>query len=252
MCKFVLIALIVVLVALMVVSALVVQEYGWIGFLMMLGVLLVLAWIAKRTLPRLLRHLMMRPLRQMGAVMHNATVVVHSVNPTDAPPPDDLDDDEHAIEDDDLPDEDDDDDWEEEEPDTDVNPGSLDWYFVDFSVTPRDAGTCEGRVANRRGWSPDMVSAVAVDSHGGSLNPFQGWPPDVDWTDLGTVQSELVEIWDGSAFVAPIEMVFGEQRLRLRVGVARRVQVVKLVYAHYTEIGEVAIPRIDIRPESQS
>jgi hypothetical protein len=53
--------------------------------------------------------------------------------------------------------------------------------------------------------------------------------PERAWSDLG-------------------QDVVGEQRLCLRVGVAREVTAVTITYAHFTELGQVPIPRIDVRP----
>ena len=235
----------------MVVAAIVVQEYGWTGFLVMLAAMTVLAWLAKRFLPRLFGYLLTRPLRQMGVVMQGATIVVHSVTPAEPPPPTEFDNEEQPAFGDQQETDDDSGEWNMEEHDQPTPVGPLDWYFVEFTVTPRDAGMSEGRIVNRRGWSPAMISATATSPNSRLLNPFRGWPRE-DFVDLNTVQPGVVDIWDGANYVTPIEMIFGEQRLRMHVGVARRVQVVTLIYAQYTEIGEITIPRIDVRPESQS
>ena len=44
------------------------------------------------------------------------------------------------------------------------------------------------------------------------------------------------------------EPLYGEQRLRLRIGVTRAVRAVTITYAQFTELGVVPLPRIDVRP----
>src|SRR5262245_1996508 len=119
MCKYIAIGLFVLLVGLMVGAAIVVQEYGWQGFLVLLAVLLVVGYAIKKVAPRLFVYMLTRPLRQMGAALRGATIVVHSVTPCEPPPPEeydaDPDYDAEAIEDD--SDEEEEDDGSEEDED---------------------------------------------------------------------------------------------------------------------------------------
>ena len=246
MCKYVLIALIVFLIVLMVVAAVVVQEYGWTGFLIMLGVLLVLAFIAKKLLPRLFRYLLMRPFRQMGAAMQGARIVVHSIAPASAPEDeefDDPDEEQQAIEDD----ENDQDEDENQQP-----PVRFDWYHVEFTVIPPGPESIEGVMRHRNGWSPDYISAHYVPLGKQLENPMGGWSTNIATMDLDLVLNGDVEIWDGVEYVSPSETVFGDQRLRFHVGVAAQVNEVRIVYATLTEIGKVQLPRINIAPDSTS
>lgn len=243
MCKYVLIALLVVLIILMMVAAVVVQEYGWTGFLIMLGVLVVLAYIAKKSLPRLFRYLLTRPMRQMGAALRGARIVVHSISVTDAPEDDDFEDQygEHAALLDHLNDPDDED---EEQP-----PIHYDWYHVEFTVFPPGPDSIEGAIRNRNGWSPDYIGAryIRVGKQDGSA--AHGWPVGMA-DDLDAVQTAGVETWDGVEYVAPSETVFGDQRLRLHLGFSPGVNEATIVYAGFTEIGKVQLPRINNAPES--
>jgi hypothetical protein len=251
MCKVVLIGLILALVLLMVVAAVVVQEYGWTGFLIFLAAMVVLVYLAKKMIPRLLRYMITRPMRSMGKALEGSRIVVHSVTPAEPPPREEWEgiDDEHGPENE-MDDDDEGEHLDYEQPW--ANPSSLDWYSAEFSVIPRDAGPCEGRMVNRHGWNPGMISAVVRAPNLRSSDPFRGWSTSDDWNDQTIVQSADVEIWDNGEYVAPNDTVFNEQRLRLRIGVSRTVTAAVLVYFHFTQIGTISIPRIDIRPEGPS
>src|SRR5262245_14826319 len=256
MCRYILIALLVVLVALMVVAALVVQQYGWHGFLGLVAVLVMLGYLAKKSAWPVFLYLLTRPLKKMGAALRGARVVVHSITPCDRPSAEDYDpgfddcgdDDQEAIED-----------WESDENENEdasdrdevpTPPLQLDWYQVEFTVIPPDAGSSEGRIVHRRAWCPQMISAVGARPELKRANPFRGWPPPDLFTDF--VHNTLPEVWDGTEFTISEAEIFGERRLRMRIGVTRKVQTATLTYAQYTDIGEVRIPRIDVFPEPTS
>jgi hypothetical protein len=251
MCKYILIGLVVALVVLMVVSAVVVQEYGWTGFLILIAALLALAVATRWMLPRLFGHLLTRPFRQMGAALQGARIVVHSVTPCDPPPQE-----EYEPSDDDIDGEDpnfggaiEDDNEFEEETEDEVRAVPLDWYLIEFSVVPRDAGPSAGRVVNRQAWSPGFISAVGPRAQRPSANPFRGWPsPDI--LDDSLVQCASTEFIDDDGVVAERHQVFGEGRLRMHIGVAQSISTVTITYAHFTDIGIVPIPRIDVRSDS--
>src|SRR5215203_5980122 len=119
MCKYVALGLLILLVALMV-AALVVQAYGWTGFLVLLGALVVFGYVLRKATPRIFMYLLTRPLRRMGAALRGARLTVHAVTPCDPPPDDEYDpddpDDAEAIEDaNDEGSEDEDEDEDEEE-----------------------------------------------------------------------------------------------------------------------------------------
>jgi hypothetical protein len=257
MCKYVLLALLLLLVLLMAGAALVVQEYGWPGFLALLAGLVVLAFVFRLVVPWLLRSMVAWPLRRMGRPLRGARIVVHSVTPCAAPPPEEWEG--AGTEDDDdgedpnfggriadrLSDGDDEADADEEEDEDDEAPaGPLDWYQVELTVVPPGGGSIEGRMVTRHAWNPYLIGAVGPRPPLGSSNPFRGWPPPEQFPD--SVQCHEAELWAGSEF-GPLEAhVFGEQRLRLRVGVTRATQAVTITYAHFTDIGQVQLPRIDL------
>src|SRR6476661_6990352 len=85
MCKYILLALLLLFVLLMAAAALVVQEYGWTGFLALLAGLVVLGFVLRLALPWLFGHVVAWPLRRMGRPLRGAHVVVHSVTPCDPP-----------------------------------------------------------------------------------------------------------------------------------------------------------------------
>jgi len=264
MCKYVLLALVVFLVLLMAGAALVVQEYGWPGFLVFLASLVVVAFVLRTGLPVVFGHLLTRPLRQMGAALRGARIVVHSVAPCEPPP--------REVWDDGGTDEDDDGDGsdlhgrrtadrhenedqgqiedEGEDDDEEAPAGSLDWYQIELTVVPPDAGSSEGRMITRQGWTPHLIGAVGPRPPMRSANPFRGWPAAAQFP--GSVESAGTELWTGSEYETPENQVFGEQRLRLRVGVTRDVRAVTITYAHFTDIGEVPLPRIDLPPDRRS
>lgn len=214
MCRALLLVVVIVLVLLMVVAAVVVQQHGWVGFLVYIGALVVLAWALKSVIPRVLGHLIMRPMRAMGRALRGATLVVHSVTPSEAPQ-------EVALTEPDP----DDEDTEDGPP----NP-ALQWYVVEFTIKP--PGSIEAIPANREAWMPSMlsVSAVGDDAEG-------------DESDF-----EPATLADDDPDDEPPEQLFGEQRLRMLVGVAPRVDRVQLVYAGFTPVGEISFPRINLRP----
>jgi hypothetical protein len=256
-CRYLLLALAVALVLLMVVAAVVVQEYGWPGFLLFLVALAVLAYVARRTFPQLLAYMLTRPLRQMGAGLRGARLVVHSVVPCDPPPSEEWDVDEEMSDDDrpriadrDRVEEPDADDGIGDDEDDSGPTGPLDWYRIEFTVVPPDGGSSEGRMVQRRGWAPPMITAVGPRPNLGTANPFRGWPPANQFP--GNVQHTDIEIWTGSAYEPPPDEAFGEQRLRLRIGVTRDVRTVTITYVHFTDLGEVRLPRIDVSPGPSS
>ena len=249
MCKYIALLLLVLLVALMVVAAVVVQEYGWVGFLVLLGVLVLIGYVVRKGTRPLLMYLVSRPLRQWGAALRGGRIVVHSVEPCDPPPPEEYDprDDPEAIEPEgewDQIEDDEDEEPVEEEPEEPAGP--FDGYQIEFTVVPPSDGSSEGRIMTRRGWSPQLIGAVGPRPALGSTGPFRGWPPPDQFPD--TVQGQGAEVWTGTGYADPAEQVFGEQRLRLRIGVTRAVRAVTIVYAQFTELGVVALPRIDVTP----
>ena len=250
MCKYVLLVVLVVLVALMVVAAVVVQEYGWTGFLILLGALVVLGYVLRKATPRLFMYLLTRPLRRMGAALRGARLTVHSVVPCDPPPDDEEDDpyyrdDAEAIEDRDAESDEDEDEPDEEEVAEEEPVGPYDWYQIEFTITPRGEGSSEGRIVHRPSWSPPFVSAIRERPPLDRVNPFGGWPPD---NFTGDVQTMPPEVWADPDWDDEVNQVFGEQRLRMRVGVTRAVRAVTIVYAQFTDLGVVQLPIVDVTP----
>jgi hypothetical protein len=247
MCKYVALGLLVLLVALMVVAAVVVQEYGWTGFLILLGALVVFGYILRKATPRIFMYLLTRPLRRMGAALRGARLAVHSVTPCDPPEDDEYDPEDRDIEavedrDDECADEDDpDEEGEDEEP-----VGPLDWYLIEFTITPAGEGSSEGRIVHRPSWSPAFIGAVGPRPPLDRVNPFRGWPPADQFT--WDVQNTPPEVWAEDGWDEEVNQVFGEQRLRMRVGVTRAVRAVTIVYAQFTDLGVVQLPIVDVTP----
>src|SRR5262245_16397372 len=178
MCKYVLLVLLLLLVALMAVAAVVVQEYGWVGFLVLLGALVLFGYAVRKLAPRLFMYLAMRPLRQMGAALRGARIIVHSVTPCDPPPREEYDpdscDDAEAIEDDfDAGDESDGEGVGNEE---EQQAAPFDWYLIELTVVPPGEASSEGRIVTRRAWAPQMIGAVGPREPLTRMNPFRGWP----------------------------------------------------------------------------
>jgi hypothetical protein len=252
-------------------AALVVQEYGWPGFLALLAGLVILAFAFRLVVPWLLRRMVAWPLRRMGRPLRGARIIVHAVTPCEPPPreewegvdeADDWDDGEDPnfgppriadrrdrdADEDEAEDADSEDDGEDEEQETPDAP--LDWYQIELTVVPPGGGSIEGRMVTRKAWNPYLIGAVGPRPPLQSTNPFRGWPPPDQFPD--SVQSEEAELWTGSEYGRLESHVFGEQRLRLRVGVTRDVRAVTITYAHFTDIGEVPLPRIDLPPDRRS
>jgi hypothetical protein len=242
MCKYVLLIVLVFLVALMVVAAVVVQEYGWTGFLLLLGALVVFGYLLRKATPRIFLYLLTRPLRRMGAALRGARLTVHAVTPCDPPAYDEYDrDDAEAIED-----SDDEESSEDEEEDDEEPAGPLDWYLIEFTVTPPGDPSSEGRIVHRPSWSPAFIAAVGPRPPLDRVNPFRGWPPPDQFT--WNVQYAPPEVWTGSDWDDESNQVYGEQRLRMRVGVTRAVRAVTIVYAQFTDLGVVPLPIVDVTP----
>jgi hypothetical protein len=247
MCKYVLLILILVLIALMAVAAVVVQEYGWVGFLILLGILAILGFVVRKGTRPLLMYMVSRPLRRWGVALRGGRIIVLSVEPCDPPREEEYDirDDPEAIEDEPEGERDeaaDDEDVEQDEGEAEPA-GPFDWYQIEFTVVPPGGESSEGRIVTRRGWSPQLIGAVGPRPQLGSTSPFRGWPSPGQFPDA--VLSLSAEVWTGSEYETPVEMVFGEQRLRMRVGVTRTVQSVTITYAQFTDLGVLQLPRID-------
>ena len=251
MCKYILLILILILIALMAVAAVVVQEYGWVGFAVFLGVLVLFGYVIRKAIPRLFMHMATRPLRRMGAALHGARIVVHSVEPCDPPPSEEYypGDDPEGIEDELEPEGE----WDQavndkdevnDEEHAEVPAGPFDWYQIEFSVIPPGEESSEGRIVSRPGWRPQMIGAVGPRPRLGSTSPFRGWPSPGQFRD--SVLSLPPQVWTGSGYLDLSETVFGEQRLRMRVGVTRAVRSVTITYVQFTDLGEVQLPRIDL------
>jgi hypothetical protein len=254
MCRIVLIIVVVVLILLMIGAALVVQEYGWTGFLVFLASLVLIGYVIRKAAPHLFMYMLSRPLKQMGAPLRGATIVVHSVTACEPPPPEEYDPgydctDDEAIEDADDEENEADDIYDHEEEDNrdEISHHSLDWYWIEFTVTPPDAGSNEGGIVNRKAWIPHLIGASGPRPELRRSNPFRGWPPQDQFTD--NVHHTPAQVWDGAEFATSEREIFGKHRLRLRVGVTREVRTVTITYAQYTDIGEVQIPRIDVFPD---
>jgi hypothetical protein len=238
MCKYLLLILILVLIALMAVAAVVVQEYGWVGFLILLGVLAVLGYAVRKGTRPLLMYMISRPMRRWGAALRGGRVIVHSVEPCDPPREEehDIRDDPEAIEEETA--DYDDSEYQDEEP-----IGPFDLYQIEFTVVPPGGESSEGRIVTRRGWRPQLIGAVGPRSPLESASPFRGWPPPDQFP--GHVQSLPAQVWTGAEYEEAIERVFGEQRLRMRIGVTRTVRSVTITYAQLTDLGVIDLPRIE-------
>jgi hypothetical protein len=179
-----------------------------------------------------------RPLRQWGAALRGGRVIVHSVEPCDPPWEEehDIRDDSEAIEEKTA--DYDDSEYQDEEP-----IGPFDWYQIEFTVVPPGGESSEGRIVTRRGWSPQLIGAVGPRPPLESASLFRGWPPPDRFP--GDVQSLPAQVWTGAEYEDAIERVFGEHRLRMRVGVTRTVQSVTITYAQFTDLGVIDLPRIE-------
>jgi hypothetical protein len=183
-------------------------------------------------------YLVSRPLRQWGAALRGGRIIVHAVEPCDPPREEEYDirDDPEAVEDETA-------DYEDSEDEDEEPTGPFDWYQVEFTVVPPGGESSEGRIVTRRGWSPQLIGAVGPRPPLGSASPFRGWPLLDQFP--GEVQSQPAEVWTGTDYEEPTGTVFGEQRLRMRVGVTRAVRSVTITYAQFTDLGVLQLPRVD-------
>ena len=248
MCRWLFVIVIVAILAITATGVIVVDYFGWRGFLVFAVCLCIGLWLLKRSLPRILMTLfsraMTRPLREMGAVLRGYRVTVHSVLSCDTPVDFENDDDDaESIEDDDRGDDQHDDADEDDSEVTEQLPERLEWYRIDFTLSPPDGEPKVGRIVVRPPWSVSML---------GFSRPKGERPPlPMGLSDLrlaADVFDSTFQIWDGAEFVEIDDEVHGEHRLCARVGVGPDVRTIVLIYAHLTEIGEIQLPRIDVTP----
>ena len=88
-----------------------------------------------------------------------------------------------------------------------------------------------------------QIAAVGPRPRLATISPFHGWPSPDHFP--GDVQSLPAQVWTGAEYEDPTQMVFGEQRLRMRVGVTRAVRSVTITYAQFTDLGVIDLPRIE-------
>ena len=98
----------------------------------------------------------------------------------------------------------------------------------------------------RTAWNPSLLSFHPAKEH----RPPRpaGMPAFFDQFGSPEVQTDDLTPWDGSREEEMSTEVFGESRFRARVGIGRKIGTLLLMYAHFTEVGEIRIPRIDATP----
>jgi hypothetical protein len=173
---------------------------------------------------KIVHWLFMLPFRAKGAILHNATVVVHSLEPTDAPPPREMD----------AGDEDEEGEEDEEEVKEDAVPeGPRDYFRLDVTITPQPS---KGPYQT---WEIGDLMLVAPD-----------YEPMSD--DGDECRVEGVEVESNGQF-HPDEgyKLPGPQRLRLLLAVKPGTK--KLVFHYYLEtFGEVVFPAKKVGPRDVS
>ena len=202
-------------------------------------------------------YFLTRPLRRAGAALRGSRIVVHAIIPCEPPSPEDYDpgmepddpddQDYQAIEDDRTYEEHDEIDEEEMVTNAAGAP-----RLVPGRVHVDSAG--RGRIDRRSDGRPSAVVELVYDrarrAHGPKLSGPTRFVVGPRWTSSpGASQNTPVEVWDGDEYAVPDAAVFGEQRLRMRIGVTRDIRTVTLTYAQFTDIGQIQIPRIDVFPE---
>jgi len=153
-------------------------------------------------------RLIVAPIRLKGSVLRGAELVVHGVEPTQAPEP--------------QPCTDDDDD--------EVAPAEpLAWYWLDLTITPRLA-----KGARFTHWEPGDLSLAHPDARPPSLKD------DDEPEDVGQVHD--VQVWvDGDFAPDEIGKYEGSQRVRLLAGMNPDATLAKLRY-YFEFVGTVRFP----------
>ncbi len=224
-----LLVLFLVFAGLMALAAFVVQAFGWIGLLAVLGSAAVGGYVFARFLPRFLMAAFTAPLRRMGQVLAGATVKVNAF--LTAEPPAQF---ENL--------------WNEEgELPFEQNPYGANfrdryqWYTLDVTITPASSMQGEPETLTGKKWQPDALLVVPADEAGSSGPNFLGGLPHLATQGMCLVAEKL--IWDGLEFVAHDgEEVWGIQRLRLHLGIPKDVTRIAFVYQMFVRFGDIPVP----------
>lgn len=203
MLKKLLVAVILLVVLECVATVLLYQAIGWLAIPAVLAANLVLLFILKKVIGRLITKAFTAPFKAKGAVLRGARLEVHSVTPASAPPRQEGDDEEDSA----------------------SEAGPLAHYLIDVTVTPAPS---DGPFQL---WEPCSIqlalpTATADDTDGDD--------------DAGEIHA--VRIWQDDAFVDDEGMKFpGPQRLELHVGVAPAIREVRFRY-YFELFGTVRFP----------
>lgn len=202
MLKKLLVAVILLVVLECVATVLLFQAIGWLAIPAVLAANLVLLFVLKKLIGRLITKAFTAPFKAKGAVLRGATAEIHSVTPASAPVRREDDDEDPAAE-----------------------AGSLVHYLIDVTVTPVPN---DGPFQH---WEPGDIRLVLPTAK----------PDDTDGDDDDGV-IHAVRIWQDGAFVDDEGMKFpGPQRLELHVGVAPTVREVRFRY-YFELFGTVRFP----------
>lgn len=205
MLKKLLVAVILLVVLECVATVLLYQAIGWLAIPAVLAANLVLLFILKKVIGRLITKAFTAPFKAKGAVLRGATAEIHSVTPASAPlrRKDDEDDDEDSA----------------------SEAGPLVHYLIDVTVTP---AASDGPFQM---WEPCSIQLA--------LSTAKADDTDGD-DEAGEIHA--VRIWQDDAFVDDEGMKFpGPQRLELHVGVAPAIREVRFRY-YFELFGTVRFP----------
>ena len=190
MFKKLLLAVLLLVVLECVAMVLLVQAIGWLAIPVILASNLVLLFVLKKVLGRLITKAFTAPFKAKGAVLRGASAEIHSVTPTPAPP------------------------RREDDEDSASEAGPLVHYLIDVTVTP---AASDGPFQM---WEPGDIrlalpTAKADDTDGGD--------------DVGEIHTVRIW-QDGAFVDDEGMKFPGPQRLELHVGVAPAIREVRFRY----------------------
>jgi hypothetical protein len=204
MLRILLLALVILVVAELVACVVLYQWLGWIAIPILLVANLVLVFVLKKVVGRLLTKAFTAPFKAKGAVLRGARADIHAIEAASAPVRDVGEEADH------------------EEPER-----ARVYYMVDVTITPVNESGPFGA------WEPGELVLVRENAR----------TDDIDHDDeVGSVHK--VSVWQDGGFVDDEGMKYaGPQRLRLHVGVDEDVSTAQFRY-YFESFGDLRFPGV--------
>lgn len=153
--------------------------------------------------------------RMKGRVLHNATIRVHGVQPTETPE----DEADYQTEE-----------FDEDEPEKDTPPRPLHWFAIDVTITPDSRQHSQMTM-----WDIDDLMLVPLDAPDGDGLESLGESDEFGLSNVRIVAD------DGEAVEFEEDKVLGPRRLRFAVGIPAGVKELKFRY-YFETFGKIRLP----------